>query len=622
MRNLNNVICSLFICWINIGYAQSQDSTLFNVFENLGAPEFLASSTFLKTDNDTEWSAGTEWFSHTDFDESVVFRTELTSQSEASNVYKIRIGKGGQLYSIKMPLSNLGELVPPQSLIDISPWNDEVFQATYIWADVHGEDEVGKIGKGQAHGSGMYMKPDLDPLNVSPFYGPMLAESYNSTNRSYTVANMVTIPSASINRADLLQYISYRDLGAGVLEITYYAYNFHDYDCTGASTPWGGLRHSKLPEGIRGTSGTSFESIENDNTGTLNVYNIKDKGNGWMAQTQDATDSDSWTIGFVHGKDEHYAEERVKYLAGEQSFQRTPTILQKGYTAQGERDFHIVNLSNRLDLESGEGFFRRVYMVFGKLSDVAIKCATLVQNTDYGEVVFTEDSSPKVPLYTTSDSGQTMLTTEMSADTSGEVARIFATPVSGSVPLIQMRNRLTGEYILSTDQYAVCNKVPFENPFSSSDDEHELYQNRNTYQIYDDTTEWISLLGYVVPGLESTTNEVLLSSVLGENIKFEKGEKKDANELLVLLSNVALSTEVVDTSEIQLWTEDNSFTLKSTYAIRKTYLYNTLGQEVISLNTVGKELTVNTNTFKSGVYYLKITLENNKVFSKKIIVTN
>jgi hypothetical protein len=519
-----------------------------------------------------------------------------------------------------MPISDLGELIPPQSLIDISPWNDEVFQATYIWADVDGETEVGKIG--QAHGSGMYMKPELDPLNISPFYGPMLAESYNLTNRSYTVANMVTIPSASINRADLLQYISYRDLGAGVLEITYYAYNFHDYDCTGASTPWGGLRHSKLPEGIRGTSGTSFESIENDNTGTLNVYNIKDKGSGWMAQTQDATDSESWTIGFVHGKDEHYEEERVKYIAGEQSFQRTPTILQNGYTAQGERNFHIINLSNRLDLESGEGFFRRVYMVFGKLSDVAIKCASLVPDTDYGEVVFTEDSAPKVPLYTTSDSGQTILTTKMPEDTFEEVARVFATPVSGSVPLIQMRNRLTGEYVLSTDQYAVCNKVSFENPFLSSDEEYELYQNRNIYQIYDDTTEWISLLGYVVPGLEATTDTALLSSLLGENIKFDKGEKSGANELLVLLSDVTLSTGVVYASEIQLRTNVNSFMLKSSYIIQKVYLYDVVGKEVVVVNNLKKELTVDTSTLRPGVYYLKIAMENNKVFFKKIIVTN
>jgi hypothetical protein len=54
MRNLNNVIYSLFICWINISYAQSQDPRLFDVFKNLGASEFLASSTLLKTNNDTE----------------------------------------------------------------------------------------------------------------------------------------------------------------------------------------------------------------------------------------------------------------------------------------------------------------------------------------------------------------------------------------------------------------------------------------------------------------------------------------------------------------------------------------------------------------------------------------
>ena len=33
---------------------------MFDVFKNLGASEFLASSTLLKTNNDREWSKGTE----------------------------------------------------------------------------------------------------------------------------------------------------------------------------------------------------------------------------------------------------------------------------------------------------------------------------------------------------------------------------------------------------------------------------------------------------------------------------------------------------------------------------------------------------------------------------------
>lgn len=601
--------------------ARLDNKDVFDVFDNLGAPNLLSTATLnIKKDHHT-WSQGSEWFSHDDFDETSVFNAELTSTSTDTD-YTIRIGKGGQLYSIKMPESNLGELVPPQALNTVSSWNDEVFMSTYLWTDIHNEDEVGKWGKGQAHASGMYMKPEYDPLNTKPFYGPLFSEKFEYLKRSYYVANMVTIPSASINRADLIQYLKYRDLGSGILEITYYAYNYHEYVCTGASTPWGGVRTSKIGNTIRGTTGNGYE----DHEVNFAAYNIKDLGNGWMAQTEDSTDPDSWTIGLVHGKDDHYATERAKYNAGQQSFQFAPTIMQTGSSTGSGRDFDIVNLSNRIDLQPGEGYFRRIYMVFGKLSDVAQTCASLSDDTDYGEVVFTENTATKTALYTKTISGQTILTTDATSASSGKIGDIYATPVAGSVPLIQMRDKTTDQYILSTDQYAICNKDPFTNPLSPGDSRYSFFQDRNIYQIYDETTEWISLLGYVIPSTNPVSGDVVLSDILGSNINFLKGEKNDSHQLLLSSSNLsyktASKTKIPQNLELLVYPNPSTTVLniRSPNIINQIKIHNTLGQTVEILSVGKNEIQLNTREYRIGIYHLTIELENNEMIKRSFFV--
>lgn len=600
----------------NKATTKTGSTNLFDVFNNLGAPDFLNPSNLTKIDESDSWDLGTEWFSHDDFDETVVFNSELSSVSDDTD-YKIRIGKGGQLYSIKMPESGLGELIPPQQNIAISPWNDAIFMSTYIWKDIHNEDEVGKWGKGQVHASGMYIKPELDALNTKPFYSPLLGEKYESESRTYSVINLVTIPSASINRADMLQYLNYRDVGSGVLEITYYVYNYHSYTCTGGSTPWAGLRHSKLPNTIRGTTDNGFEDFEGG------FYNIKDAGNGWMAQTEDSSNSDSWTIGFVHGKDDYYDAERQKYTLGEQSVQFAPTIIQSLFGGNTVRDFQIINLSNRLDLNPGEGFFRRVYMVFGKLSNVAAKCASLSENTDYGELEFTKDSSLKTPLYKTTISDQTILTTEIPDTSSLPLGSIYSTPVKGTVPLFQLRNRATGAYNLSTDQYAICNKEPFVNPLDPTEERYDFFENRHIYQIYDETTEWVSLLGYVLPNLTPTNEDPLLSSILGDAIKFSKGEKNDADKL-VLASIESLSNTNLSLAKVIIYPNPsvNTVTIESPYNILKIKIYNTVGKMVKQIEEDGKKIKLNIQNLSSGIYILNLTLENNKTVNRKIIIKN
>jgi len=54
------------------------------------------------------------------------------------------------------------------------------------------------------------------------------------------------------------------------------------------------------------------------------------------------------------------------------------------------------------------------------------------------------------------------------------------------------------------------------------------------YQSYDGKTEWISLLGFVLPLDGSRTDMQVLSDVCqNANIQFYAGEKLDANQLML-----------------------------------------------------------------------------------------
>jgi hypothetical protein len=96
-----------------------------------------------------------------------------------------------------------------------------------------------------------------------------------------------------------------------------------------------------------------------------------------------------------------------------------------------------------------------------------------------------------------------------------------------------MRNVESGQYFLSTDPYAVAGKKAFINPYSQGDAKYETYQNRVIYQPYDGKTEWVSLLGYVLPvpdtGVPSGYKQ--LSDATGAS--FIKGEKLEANQLML-----------------------------------------------------------------------------------------
>jgi hypothetical protein len=471
------------------------------------------SSLWAATNGTINWS---DYPNQIPYSETDVYHTQLTHTPglSADIGWTIRIGKGGHIYYINV--DGLGQIICPQR--SFSAWNDDCMTTTVYSADVANTDsEMGgndSFANGYIHGSGMYIKPSMDPLCNKPFYNPILQENFDSSDRSYSIVNWGLVPKPNINRGDVLFYSRYRDIGNGVLELTFYCYNFGNRLYNFAETPWWAVRPSKFPNMVVGVNGTSSFRVNNK---TFQSGAISRSG-GWGAHTVSPTDPDSITCALVWG------------TAG------MSMAINFGFVDKGVRDMSLIAPSiNSINMPYGTGIRYKRYAVFGKLKDVCNICSSLNEHAVSEMVEFSTDYSGKLPIYQTTLEGQNVLTTEVNGSA---VLYTHPIPVKDSLPLFLLKNNDTGNYILTTDPYAICGKLPFTNPYPSGHAKYNTYQNKHIYQVYDGKTEWISLLGFVRPTPSpnnASSGYQLLSNAIG-SIPFVAGEKLAANQLMVSLN--------------------------------------------------------------------------------------
>jgi hypothetical protein len=482
----------------NTGTFTKQDSVDFDL------------SLWYATNGVIDWSKYPNQIPYTEQD---VFHTQLTHtpSGNANDIgWTIRIGKGGHIYYID--LQGLGQLICPNR--HMSPWNDDCMTTTVFSRDERNEDpEMGgheSFSNGYLHGSGMYIKPQMDPLNNKPFYNPILGEKFNPDDRSYSVINWGLVPKPNINRGDVLFYSRYRDMGNGVIEITFYCYNFGNRIYNFAENPWFAFRPSKFPNMVEGIDGSPTFKINNKGFGDGAIPGV----GGWGAGTVNPSDPNSLTCALVWG-----TQSRMN--------------VNFGFVDKGERDMMLLAPSAGFLMPYGKGIRYRRYVVLGKLTEVAQICKELNSEAFFESIEFTTDYSGRLPIYQTTLEGQNILTT---TPTGSPIGQLYPIPVKNSLPIILMKNNDTGKYFISSDPYAICGKVPFTNPYPFGHEKYETYQNRHIYQSYDGKTEWISLLGYALPvgdGKIGLNSHIPLSNILGD-VAFIAGEKLNANELMVL----------------------------------------------------------------------------------------
>ncbi len=303
----------------------------------------------------SSWSIG--------FEESHVYRCLLDYNHPLNpdHSYEMRIGKGGQIYSLK---GSFGESIPPQWRNpggayggDYAPWVDEVWQLVAV---APGLNDPANNRKYFIHGAGVYLK---DPMNLTqPFYSVELASFYDAAEQEYSTVNWGQQAHVDQNltagfTSSLLYYSNFKNLGNGIIQVDYLVYNFGLDTIGHMNVPWGGVRRSNMDHWFVSDIQNGYQEYEGT-FGAGTIFNT-DETNGWVAFSSDAN-GDAPSLAIVVNND-----------AG---------VLRIGDAGStSDRDYTVYSaIRNGFDLTFGQSLRIRNYFILGStVNTIQTKVASL-----------------------------------------------------------------------------------------------------------------------------------------------------------------------------------------------------------------------------------------------------
>lgn len=412
-------------------------------------------------------------------DENDVYHAALkTNQTggPANRDWEIRIGQGGQIYSIR---SEVGEIVPPQSFR--RPFNDEVFQCVSV-------NTSPRSGGGEAvfyHQSGYYVDGD----NITqPTFSPLLSSGSFEANAYSTLCLAVQADAEAVPQrpGGLLHYQRTRDLGDGVIEVTHSIYNFGDDTVDFHNLPWGGVRKTVFDNMLISNPGGGFTNRLIDDFGnpTHQVINVAATG-GWAAFTEGTSGADRG-LAYVFGDTDthlnqpwHNGESSWRWGDGGGDFLGIPI-----------RNFNVGTFRREIDVDPGDLFESRYFLVLGDVDHIETTIADrdLVSSATYEKRIISAQNSGVLAWEIVNTNGEFSV---LAATATGSVDFLtYAQPVNGSQPLFLFED-FGGNEFISTDPYALSDTP------------------------YDGQTKYKGILGFVLPSalVGSDTNYIDLATL-------------------------------------------------------------------------------------------------------------
>ena len=490
-------------------------NAILNVFPK--SHELVASDRTGKTTFASDFSpSGSIWDQR--LDESQVFRLEIQHKQDSKKSFQLRIGKGGQIYSLR---GAFGESVPPSWRAPggkLSPWNDEVWQFVAVCTKYNGiksSQKAGKLPKETLakfadsgfqdsffiHNSGAYVPGDSA---IQSLYCPQLASEIDQDQRCVCSVHWGLVPQLkTVHRSPLLFYSKVRDAGDGIIELTWVIHNFSQRDdivFDHLNAPWGGTRVSSLPfHYISSPAGELKTRTEILNERGVTRFR---KTGGWNISCANETDS-SPSLALVYGRDQHLETELARKKTGKPHAQIAESVYrdwrqnQPAYKRERDwsdwktrpensyRNYDVCEVIAKLKIAPGSSIWYRSFLVVGSKSETAQKAKSLVDKVDYGLLDFPAETTPL-----------TSVSIPSSDDTKSRAFQVFAKPVANTKPLLLIRSIKTGQQIVTTDPYFFVKKEKLDLAVPSSHPHHDYYKDAVGYSIDEHRSEWISLLGY------------------------------------------------------------------------------------------------------------------------------
>jgi hypothetical protein len=335
---------------------------------------------------------------------------------------------------------------------------------------------------------------------VTGFYCPLLAEDIPDDGRTYRSLNWGLIPQQrTINRSPILYYVQTRDLGDGIIEITYVVHNFSvrdDIVFDHLNAPWGGTRMSSLPFSYLSSPEGELRDREwmKENAGAIGVS----KTGGWnLSSAGDSPDSPS--LALVYGLDKHLESELEKaeqglphlqfnesiyrHMIGQSMPENWQTIAENSW-----RNYEVAVVIPKFRFAPGMTIWYRSYLVVNRRDRAIEQAKSLVDQVDYGLLTFDPATTPKVPVFIHDgkvvEEGDTL------------AFKLFAHPVPGTMPLFLIENATTGQEVITTDPYIFVPQEKLDLGISPDDPELDYFSNTVGYSMDKNNSHWKRLLGY------------------------------------------------------------------------------------------------------------------------------
>ena len=481
-------------------------------------------------------------------DERQVFHAQIQHDQAESNSFTLRIGKGGQVYSLRGPF---GESVPPSCTGEgpsRSPWNDEVWQFVTVCSKYNGlkslqrsENMPDTVREAITalpykstffiHNSGAYIP---DSRSINNLYCPMLAATQTQDKKGYRSLTWGLVPQVrTIHRSPVLYYNQVRDIGNGIIELTWVVHNFSTRDdiiFDHLNAPWGGTRHTSLPyHAISSPDNTLkprnafFPDTKPDGTISLR------KTGGWKIASA-SKDEDSASLALVFGRDKHLEEQQAKAARGEPYTQRGGGVLRdflahypqlyngiwKDWETRPEnsfRNYDVIAMIPNLTLRPGESIWYRSFLVVNRRKQAAAIAQSLVDDVDYGLVQFSITDTPRIPIYLVDNR-----VVDAAPAGTPPTLYLFSKPVPRSHPVFLLEDTQTGREIISTDLYRFVPSEPLTLHIPKEHPASEYYNNAHGYSLDKNHCRWKKLLGFGLIAKPDGKKSQRLSTVLPDNV--------------------------------------------------------------------------------------------------------